>query len=137
MRENAVLDIPDDLIRASISLGAGLGFCRQTCGALMGGGLALGLKFGRRDLTGSRRGSWSRMARLVERFERRYGTASCEELTGNFPIAEFASPGRIESCMDIIAFVTRETADLLSDPDDTFDDPQKEAYFRLREPQSR
>lgn len=35
--------------------------------------------------------------------------------------------------MDVIAFTTREVTRLLSDTDETFTDPEKEAYFTRRE----
>jgi hypothetical protein len=46
---------------------------------------------------------------------------------------DFASQSRIQRCMGIIDYTTREVAGLLSDPDDTFKDPEKEAYFARRE----
>jgi len=73
------------------------------------------------------------MARLVERFATQFGTTSCEELTKSYPVSEFSSKGRIKRCMDIIAFVTRETSRLLSDPDDNFSDEERRSYFSLRE----
>ena len=73
------------------------------------------------------------MARLVDRFKMKYDTTSCGELTKSFPISGFATPNRVEHCMNIIAFVTSATAQLLSDPDETFNDAEKEAYFVERE----
>ena len=133
MRENGLLDVPDDLVKASIALGAGLGFSRLTCGALAGGGLALGYRFGRKDLKRGRKPAWSRMARLVERFTERFGTASCEEITKAFKVTEFSSRERIGLCIGVIDFVTTETARLLDDPDDDFRDTERQSYFDLRE----
>lgn len=119
------------MVRASTPLGAGLGYSQNMCGSLTAAALALGLKYGRADLRISRRPSWSRVHRLVERFMARFQTVSCAEITGRFE--DFSSPARIGHCMGIIAFATREAADLLSDPDDSFSDPVKEEYFARRE----
>ncbi len=131
MRENGFLEVSEDVIKGSTPLGAGIGFAKEVCGCLTGGTLALGLKYGRTDLTRSRRPSWSRAVRLVERFRDRYGMTSCAEMTRKF--ANFSSPQRIAHCMKIIAFTTSEVASLLLDLDDTFDDPEKETYFAQRE----
>jgi len=125
------LKISDEVIKASTPLGAGLGFSKNMCGCLTGGVLALGLKYGRRDLKKSRRPSWSRSYRLVERFQNRYHTVSCSEMIKEF--RDFSSTSRIQRCMDIIAFTTREIASLLFDPDESFSDPEKESYFGRRE----
>ncbi len=127
------MDLPKDVIRASITLAAGLGFSVNMCGALTGASLALGQKYGRYRLDEGigRKPSWSRGTRLVERFKEKYRTVSCAEMTWGF--GDFASQARIERCMGIIDFTTRAVARLLSDPDDTFDDPDKEGYFRRRE----
>jgi len=44
-----------------------------------------------------------------------------------------ASSARVRNCMKVIAFTTQEAAHLLFDPDDTFADQEKEAYFVKRE----
>ncbi len=73
------------------------------------------------------------MARLVDRFTTKYSTTSCDELTKSFPISSFATLNRIEHCMNIIAFATSATVQLLSDADETFSDAEKEMYFAQRE----
>jgi C_GCAxxG_C_C family probable redox protein len=131
LRENGFLEVSEDVIKASTPLGAGLGFAKEVCGCLTGGALALGLKYGRTDLTMIRRPSWSRAVRLVERFKDRYGTTSCAEMTRVF--SDFSSPQRIARCMEIIAFTTCEVVGLLFDSDETYKDPEKDAYFARRE----
>jgi len=133
LKENGLLDISDEVIRASIPLAAGLGYSLNMCGALTGASLALGVKYGRYSLNEGvgRKPSWSRGTRLVERFKNRYQTVSCAEMTWGFD--DFASQARIERCMGIIDLTTREVARLLFDPDETFRDPEKESYFSRRE----
>lgn len=128
-----MLDISEEVIRASIPLAAGLGYSLNMCGALTGASLALGAKYGRYSLSEGvgRKPSWSRGTRLVERFKDRYKTVSCAEMTWGF--GDFASQSRIGRCMGIIDFTTREVARILFDPDDTFKDPEKENYFTRRE----
>lgn len=121
------------MVRASTPLGAGFGFSRATCTALLAGGLALGVKYGRSDLCVSRKRSWSRAARLAERFEARFQTLGCDEITSRFTIPGFASAERIGNCMEVIAFAARETALILFDENETFSDAEKEAYFARRE----
>jgi hypothetical protein len=133
LREEGLLEVSDEVVRASTPLGAGFGFSRATCTALLAGGLALGLKYGRSDLSAGRKRSWSRASRLAERFKERFQTLSCEEITKGFTIPDFATQERITNCMKVIDLATRETAMILFDTDDTFSDPQKEAYFALRE----
>ena len=133
LREHDLLDVPDELVKASTALGAGLGFSRNTCAALIAGALALGLKYGRTDRSVSRKKSWSRVDQLVDRFEKEYKTVSCKKITQKFSINVFASPERINKCMDVIAFTTRETTNLLFDSKENFKDPEKEAYFAKRE----
>ena len=131
MKENGFLEISEEVIRASTPLGAGLGFCKEMCGCLPGAALAIGLRYGRSSTGQSRRPSWSRGAKLVERFRQKYGTVSCAEMTRGF--ADFSAPSRIRHCMEIIAFATREVATLLFEPDESFADPEKDAYFAKRE----
>jgi C_GCAxxG_C_C family probable redox protein len=131
LKENGFLDISEDVVKASTPLGAGLGFTKEMCGCLTGAALALGLRYGRTDLNRSRRPSWSRGAKLVERFKDRYHTTCCAEMTKGF--SDFSSASRIQHCMEMIAFTTREVAGLLFDLDETFSDPEKNAYFARRE----
>ncbi len=126
-----MLEVSDEVVRASTPLGAGLGYSQNMCGSLTAAALALGLKYGRADRQISRRPSWSRGNRLVERFVERFQTVSCAEITGRF--GDFASPARIGHCTTIIAFATQEVASLLFDPDESFSDPVKEEYFARRE----
>ena len=125
------MEISEDVIKASTPLGAGLGFSKNMCGCLTGGALAIGLKYGRTDLTRSRRPSWNRAMRLVERFKDRYRTTSCAEMTREF--RDFSSPQRIARCMEIITFTTCEVAALLFGLNESFDDPEKDSYFAKRE----
>jgi hypothetical protein len=67
----------------------------------------------------------------VEGFKHRYHTVSCAKMTNGFD--DFSSLPRIEHCMEIIAFTTREVACLLFDSDETFSEPEKETYFARRE----
>ena len=126
-----MLEVSDEVVRCSTPLGAGLGFSQNMCGALIAAVLALGVKYGRTDLEISRRPSWSRGYRLVECFKKRFQTVSCTELTTEFK--DFCSPGRISHCMGIIDFATQEAANFLSDPDESYSDPDKEEYFARRE----
>jgi C_GCAxxG_C_C family probable redox protein len=80
------LGVKNDLIpRVATGFGAGIGGCGSTCGALSGGVMALGLRFGRNDPTRSkdegRRPYWF-SRELFERFEHEFGSTLCNVITG-------------------------------------------------------
>ena len=119
------------MVKASTPLGAGLGFSKNMCGCLTSAALALGLKYGRTDLSASRKPSWSRAARLVENFTKKYHTVCCGDITDKFN--DFSGTSRIHHCMEIIAFTTSQVAGLLFDPNDGFNDVEKERHLERRE----
>jgi len=77
-----------DLWQLAIGLGAGVSRRGLVCGAVTGGalacGMAAGLKRGstRDDLPGLREACYSKAQEMMRRFEARFGTLSCREMTG-------------------------------------------------------
>jgi len=81
LAERAGLD-PETALKIATGLGAGLGRRQETCGALTGGILALGLLHGAGE--GADRAvveaTYDRVRALIERFEREHGASRCREL---------------------------------------------------------
>ncbi|MDY0094117.1 MAG: C-GCAxxG-C-C family protein [Candidatus Vecturithrix sp.] len=64
--------------------GGGLGGYGKTCGALTGGMMVLGLKYGTTQATDleAKKRSREKTRELIEAFERAHGTSICNELVG-------------------------------------------------------
>lgn len=77
------LAVRSELIpKIATGFGAGIGGCGSVCGAISGGVMALGLKFGRSDPEKRERSSYWFASEFLHRFEREFGHAMCRELTG-------------------------------------------------------
>ena len=82
-----ILGFEDELLfRSATYLAGGLGRTQQTCGALLGGVLMLGVIFGRSEPTLARthleEDREGAVVELVRWFEEKYGSCSCREITG-------------------------------------------------------
>ena len=76
------LEIQNELIpKIATGFGAGIGRCGSVCGAISGGIIALGLKFGRNDVKEQGVAPYWFGRELVERFEKEFGHVTCLELT--------------------------------------------------------
>ena len=62
--------------------GGGIGRSGSVCGAVVGGLMALGLKFGRTQPQESNASAYARAQELYRRFRQEMGSAICYELTG-------------------------------------------------------
>lgn len=76
------LEIKCELIpRIATGFGAGIGGCGSLCGAISGGIMALGLRFGRNDVKRQKMKPYWFASDLLKRFEKEFGYLSCRELT--------------------------------------------------------
>jgi len=77
----------------SASFGAGMARMGDTCGALTGGMMALGLKFGRivADDTDAKEKNYRLVLEFVERFKERFEHGMCRDLLGFDPGSPEAS----------------------------------------------
>lgn len=77
----------------SSSFGAGMARMGDTCGALTGGMMVLGLKFGRIDArdTDAKEKNYRLVREFVERFNEKSGNSICRELLGFDPDSEEAA----------------------------------------------
>ena len=83
--KNVLGVISDDVFKSSSGLGGGVGLTGNTCGALLGGVMALSVYSGREydefdDKEGKRFKSFSLAKDLVVKFQREYGTVVCKEI---------------------------------------------------------
>jgi len=117
-----LLGIKNPLIpRVATGFGGGICFCGSVCGAISGGIMALSLKFGRNDAKEQVVKFYRFGHRLVERFEKEFGSAMCRELTEcNFHTEagrkKYADEKLWETkCRQYIGSVTAMVFDLISE----------------------
>lgn len=76
------LEVKSDLIpKIATGFGAGVGRCGYVCGAVSGGVIALGLKFGRNEPLKQNKSPHWFAQELVKRFIHEFGRVNCRELT--------------------------------------------------------
>ena len=106
-------DVPDEVICMATGFGGGMGHTKNTCGAITGAVLALGLLKGRRDPFGPKEEMGARVKQLqgeiypvfggmVEEMEKHFGTLICKEMAQQFE--DFDSKPRKKNCMETIAY---------------------------------
>lgn len=110
-------------VRASSTLVGGLGV-GKTCGALAGGVMVLGIKYGRSraedGIAGLVPGMLHTQA-LVRRFEQEFGTSDCFEIAGvdwsDFEQAHAAisDPDFLKKCAEIVGRTAEMVADIISE----------------------
>jgi len=101
------------VVRSSTPLAGGVGETREMCGAILGGIQAIGLRYGRADLSVSRQAAVEHAAALVTRFRDRFGTVTCRELVQGF--REISSAERRHRCAQIVALVSEWVEEALRD----------------------
>jgi C_GCAxxG_C_C family probable redox protein len=106
---------------ASSPFAAGLALTGNNCGALVGGLMALGLVYGRKDVTEGMPGILAGirpMRKLVKYFNETYQNVDCRDITGT----DLANPekatayfesGGLEKCATMMADVAGFVADIL------------------------
>ena len=88
--ESVLLGIAKDFLGINsnlipkIATGFGGGISRQgyTCGAINGVVMGLGLKYGRNNPEDLRAKAYNRVIEFLKRFQRRFGSIHCKELSG-------------------------------------------------------
>ncbi len=76
--------VPDAALKIACGFGAGMGRRQEVCGAVTGGTLVLGLKFGRgeaQDRTATE-ATYAKTQELMRRFEAAHGSCICRQLLG-------------------------------------------------------
>jgi C_GCAxxG_C_C family probable redox protein len=114
-------------LKLSTGFGSGMGRMGDVCGALTGGFMVLGLKYGKINTDGSKYGpateiTYAKITELTRRFRERNEFIDCRDLTGldlSKPEARtYAKEHNIFSgrCNDYIQDVVEILEELLSDP---------------------
>ncbi len=118
-----ILGISDEQVLMAASCFAGGGKRCLTCGALSGGLIILGLKYGRRRLEDgveAEEAALEPACDLVDRFKEVYKTTDCCELTGYYlgDPAQFKafleSPEAMEKCTGLVSKVSGWVAEIIS-----------------------
>ncbi len=102
--------VPDDLVRLASGFPVGMGKAGCSCGALTGGVMALGLKYGRSTPGAATPGMFEAAKELHDRFKARRQCVCCRALVRKF---EFGSPEHIEQCITITGEVAADVIELL------------------------
>lgn len=111
------MDIPEELARAGASFGGGVGLTKNLCGCITAAGLAVGLKYGHLEPTGTApRPAYARTKAIVDKFQQKYGTLNCRDLTSQFQ--DFASRERVYRCAEIVDFVFNSLREVLAAPEE-------------------
>jgi len=80
---------PETALKIATGLGAGIARRQEMCGAVTGGILALGLKYGRgstQDRSATEE-TYAKTQELIRRFEAKHGTCNCRQLLGGCDIS--------------------------------------------------
>lgn len=80
-----IFNLKDDLLfKAASGLGGGIGRMHSVCGALLGGAMALGMKYGRErselENTDKLFKSMEYVGKLYRKFEKEFGSVICREI---------------------------------------------------------
>ena len=104
--------VPESVVRVASGFPIGIGKTGCVCGALSGGVMALGLKFGRSAPGDQAPKILELSGKLTERFKARFAHTCCREIT---KAVQFASQDRREKCIAITGAVVADVLDLLEE----------------------
>lgn len=109
-------DFPPEIVALASGFGGGIGMTRNTCGAILGGALAIATMKGRKDplaketmherideLNNEETGVYQVFRRYIEEVEAKYGTLICRELAQGY---EWEGKPRKKNCQEMIGYCT-------------------------------
>ncbi len=102
--------VPPETVRLASGFPVGMGMAGCSCGALTGGIMALGLKYGRREPGQDNAVALSKAKALHDWFHKEFGSTCCKVLIRKF---EFGSPEHMEQCIRITGTVTEQVLRML------------------------
>lgn len=116
MVANEYLDhpVPDEMVRLASGFPVGIGLAGCVCGAVTGGVMALGIKYGRSAPGVETPGMFAASKELHDRFKARRKCVCCRALIRKF---EFGSPEHMEQCITITGEVAADVIELLARDD--------------------
>jgi C_GCAxxG_C_C family probable redox protein len=97
----------DVALRVSQAFGGGIARMGETCGAVSGALMAIGLKYGRKSAEGveAKEHTYDLGAQFIEAFKRRNGSVICRELVGyDVSKPEELERARAEGIFDTVCF---------------------------------
>lgn len=98
----------------STSFGGGVALSKNICGCLTAAAMAVGLEFGTTEPTGTApRPAYARTKAVLDRFQERFGTTQCSELTSTWA-DDFAHPDRARKCGDLVLFTMQQVTEISS-----------------------
>ena len=103
--------VPDEMVRLASGFAVGMGKAGCACGALTGGVMALGIKYGRTSAGAATPGMFEAAKELHDRFKARRKSVCCKALTRKL---EFGSSEHMRQCIAITGEVTADVIELLA-----------------------
>lgn len=105
------LAVPDDVISMASGFPIGMGSAGCTCGAVVGGIMALGLFFGRTEPKDEKVNKTMELSKeLHDIFQKRHKCLCCRILTKGM---ELGSPEHMEQCISLTGEVAEETTKII------------------------
>jgi C_GCAxxG_C_C family probable redox protein len=102
--------IPPEMVKLASGFPVGMGMAGCVCGALSGGVMALGIKYGRTSAGQETPGMFDAAKELHDRFVARRKISCCRVLTKNL---ELGSPVHMKQCIAITGEVAADVIELL------------------------
>jgi C_GCAxxG_C_C family probable redox protein len=102
--------VPKEMVRLTSGFPVGIGMSGCVCGALSGGVMALGIRYGRSQGGTPTPGMFETTRELHNRFVTRHKCTCCRVLIKKF---DMGSPQHIEHCIAITGEVTADVIELL------------------------
>ena len=103
--------VPDEMVRLASGFPVGMGMAGCACGALTGGVMALGLRYGRSTPGAATPGMFDAARELHDRFRARRRTVCCRSLIRGFELGE---PAHIDQCVAITGEVAADVVEMLA-----------------------
>jgi len=69
-----------EMLKLATPFGGGIATCEDTCGALIGGMMVIGMKYGRENFDGDKRFTYGIAKRFYEWFKNEFGSTNCFQL---------------------------------------------------------
>ena len=97
-------ELPAEIVKLASGFPIGIGKSKCLCGAISGGVMALGMKYGRTEPGAEMPESFPKNAALHDYIKEKYGSTCCRVLTKDFD--DFDSQARAEHCIEMTGEVT-------------------------------
>ena len=103
--------VSPETVRLASGFPVGMGMAGCSCGALTGGIMALGLRYGRRGPGQNNQVALAKAKELHDWFQREFASTCCNVLIRKF---EFGSPEHIAQCIRITGAATQQVLQMLA-----------------------